>query len=130
MIGSCCVVLLGHCPGLQLIAIFVEFGAGLQQQIFQLSRVGVGTRGQLFAANTRVGAVDDAQAEGAIAIVPGHALEGLESTVCDQKSFVDAERGVHVGLLSNAHSSECRRLGEPDGELLVLMLDGGVRVTC
>jgi hypothetical protein len=43
--------------------------------------------------------------------VPGYALKGLESTVCDQKSFVDAERGVHVGLSLNAHSSEYRRLG-------------------
>jgi len=54
----------------------------------------------LFSADAGIGAVDDAQAEGTVAIVPGHALEGLESTVCDQKSFVDAERGVHVGLLS------------------------------
>ena len=82
-------------------AIFIEFGAGLQQQVFQLRRVGIGTRRQLFAADAGIGAVDDAQAEGAIAIVPGHALKGLESTVCDQKSFVDAERGVHVGLLSH-----------------------------
>jgi hypothetical protein len=85
---------------MQLVAIFVEFGAGLQQQVFQLRRVGISARRQLFTADTVIGAVDDAQAESAIAIVPGHTLKGLESTVCDQKSFVDAERGVHVGLLS------------------------------
>ena len=81
-------------------AVFVEFGSGLQQQIFQLRRVAIRARRQLFAADTGIGTVDDAQAESAIAIVPGHALKGLESTVCDQKSFVDAERGVHVCLLS------------------------------
>lgn len=81
-------------------AIFVEFGTRLQQQILKLSRIGISTRRQLFAADAGIGTVDDAQAEGAVAIVPGHALKGLEGTVCDQKSFVDAERGVHVGLLS------------------------------
>jgi hypothetical protein len=38
--------------------------------------------------------------------VPGHTLKGLEGTVCDQKSFVDAERGVHGVFSLNAHSSE------------------------
>lgn len=93
--------LLRHGPGLQLVAMFVEFSAGLQEQVFQLRRIGISARRQLFTANTVIGAVDDAQAESAIAILPGHTLKGLESTVCDQKSFVDAERSVHAGLLSH-----------------------------
>jgi hypothetical protein len=55
---------------LQLVATFIEFGTGLQQQVFKLCRVGISTRRQLFATNTGIGSVDDAQAEGAIAVMP------------------------------------------------------------
>ena len=121
-----------HRPGLQLVAVFAQLGAGLLQQLFELRRVRVGAAWDLFATDVGVGAVDDGQAQFAIAVLwrPGNALKRLERVVGNQKSFVDTQRGSHgVFSLLAPNQMMCRRLGLPCGGLLVLMHATGGWVT-
>ena len=77
-----------------------------------------------------IGPVDDGQAEFAVAVSPSHTLKGFEGAVCDQECFVDTERGGHGVFSLNAQSNDVPSVGLTVRLVLVLMRDGGVRVTC
>ena len=115
-----------------MITLAIEFGAGLQQQGFQLFWIGLSAARNLFAPDALLGAVDHGQAQFASAVLwgPGHAVKGLESTACDQKSFVDTERGVHGVFSLSAQSEDVPSVGLTVRLVPVLMHDDGVRVTC
>lgn len=102
-----------HRPRLQLVPVVAQRFARLLQQVFKLCRIRISAAGDLRAANPVVGAVDDAQAEFAVAVLwgPGHALKWLERAVCDQKSFVDTERGGHGVFSLCAQSSDVPSVG-------------------
>ena len=102
-----------HRPGLQCVTFVAQFGTGLLQQVFELRRIGVGAAWDAGAANLRIGAVDDGQAQFAIAVLwsPGHALERFEGVVGNQKSFVDTERGGHGVFSLYAQSSDVPSVG-------------------
>ena len=87
-------VLLGHFPGVEAVALAAQLLTGLLEDAGQLLGIAVGAAGDFRAAQqARAGAVDDAQAELAVAILrgPGHALEGLEGAASDDQGFVDAK---------------------------------------
>jgi hypothetical protein len=94
-------LLMRHRPRLQRITFFAQFSASFFQKVCKLRRVGIRTAWDLRAADVGIGAVDNGQAEFAIAVLwgPGHALKRLECAVGNQKSFVDTERGGH-GIVS------------------------------
>jgi len=102
-----------HGPELQFITFLAQLGTGLLQQEFELCRIGIGTAGDLGVTDMGIGAVNDGDAEFAIAVLlsPGDALEGLEGAVGNQKSFVDTERGGHRVFSLYAQSSDMPSVG-------------------
>ncbi len=105
--------LVRHRPRLQRVTFLAQLFTGFFQKLFKLCRIGIGTAWNLFAANTGIGAVDDGQAEFAVAVLwgPGHSLIWLECAVGNQKSFVDTERGVHGIFSLYAQSSDVPSVG-------------------
>ena len=102
-----------HGPRLQFITLLAQLFTGLLQQVFQLYRIGIGAAGDLGVTDMSIGAVNDGDAELAIAVLlsPGDALEGLERAVGNQKSFVDTERGGHRVFSLYAQSSDVPSVG-------------------
>jgi hypothetical protein len=103
-----------HGPGFEAIAFTADFSAGLFQKLRQLLGIGVGAAWNLFATDTGAGAIDNGQAQFAVAILwgPGDALEGFEGVTGNQQSIVKAQRGVH-GKSSSARINSITDGGLP-----------------
>jgi len=112
-----CRFLLRHIPGRETETFLTQGLACLLEDFGEFLRVGVSTARDASAADyTSTTAVDHTQAEFDIAVMrsPGHALIRLKSTVGDQQSIIEAERGVHgVGLLRFAQLMNYRQRRVP-----------------
>jgi hypothetical protein len=103
----------GHCPRLQVIALFAQLSTQPFEQLRQTCGITVSAARHLLAVDGSASAVDDGQAQLAVTVLgcPSDALEGGNGAAGDQKCFVDTERGVHgvVSLIDQVMEALSRR---------------------